>query len=615
MPITPTYPGVYIEEVPSGVRAITGVATSIAAFVGFFSRGPLTGKARRLLSFADFEREFGGIHAESLASYAIHQFFSNGGQQAWVARSAKQGTAKAAKITLKDSTNANALTLQAASEGAWGNRLRVDVDYGTTLADTFNLTVSEVRDGVAVQTEAFRNLAMAPSDRRFVVRVLADESRLVRASSPGTKLPLQTGSVSKLLTDLTTLVFSTGGAHKELKVNDTPVPIALEGTGIVRPATLAELATRLQRAIRAAHADLRKVTVAVLRTASGGYLRVKAGTDEASAKVELTEPLAAELGFASNVQQYALGAASGDEGADGDLPEPQDLQAALERFDPDELINLLSVPDTDRLDDDQAATVIASVTEYAEKRRAFYIVDPPNPSGTGRDREAIEEWLDGQGSLRHRNAAAYFPRVIVGDPLDGNRPRAIPNSGTLAGLYARTDVERGVWKAPAGIEATLRVLRLEHSLTDAENGILNPRGLNSLRAFAVAGNVSWGARTLVGVDELTSEWKYVPVRRLALFLEESLYRGTQFAVFEPNDEPLWAQIRLNVGAFMQRLFTQGAFQGKSPREAYFVKCDRETTTQADIDAGIVHIVVGFAPLKPAEFVILKFTQIAGTGQA
>jgi hypothetical protein len=186
----------------------------------------------------------------------------------------------------------------------------------------------------------------------------------------------------------------------------------------------------------------------------------------------------------------------------------------------------------------------------------------------------------------------------------------------MAGLYARTDGERGVFKAPAGIDAVLRgVTGLAFKLTDPENGVLNPLGLNSLRTFPVIGHVAWGARTLVGADQLASEWKYIPVRRLALFMEESLFRGTQFVVFEPNDEPLWAQIRLNVGAFMQNLFRQGAFQGTTPKQAYFVKVDSETTTQNDIDRGIVNIVVGFAPLKPAEFVIIKIQQIAGQTEA
>jgi len=223
-----------------------------------------------------------------------------------------------------------------------------------------------------------------------------------------------------------------------------------------------------------------------------------------------------------------------------------------------------------------------------------------------------KQWLSSNATLRHKNAAIYFPRIHMADPLENGRLRAFPNSGAVAGLYARTDAARGVWKAPAGTEAALRgVQKLDYVLSDPENGVLNPLGINAIRTFPVFGPVVWGGRTLDGADSLASEWKYVPVRRLALFLEESLYRGTSWVPFEPNDEPLWAQIRLNVGAFMQNLFRQGAFQGQTPREAYFVKCDRETTTQTDINLGIVNILVGFAPLKPAEFVIIKIQQMAG----
>jgi len=211
-----------------------------------------------------------------------------------------------------------------------------------------------------------------------------------------------------------------------------------------------------------------------------------------------------------------------------------------------------------------------------------------------------------------RNAALYFPRVQQSDPeLDGQLDIFVP-CGMVAGIMARTDTQRGVWKAPAGLDATLNGLTgLQVSLNDPENGILNPLGINCLRFFPASGRVVWGSRTLRGADQLADEYKYVPVRRLALYVEESLYRGTQWVVFEPNDEPLWAQIRLNVGAFMQNLFRQGAFQGKSPQDAYFVKCDKESTTQNDINLGIVNIIVGFAPLKPAEFVVIKLQQMAG----
>ncbi|MGE5322958.1 MAG: phage tail sheath family protein, partial [Actinomycetota bacterium] len=281
-----------------------------------------------------------------------------------------------------------------------------------------------------------------------------------------------------------------------------------------------------------------------------------------------------------------------------------------------DLFNLLCIPRTaitsgtnHPLTAAQAQAVMTVAEQYCEARRAFFIMDTPlgftKPT-------AIKGWLADPGTPRDKNAAIYYPRVLAPDPLNSFRLRSFGASGTIAGLCARTDTTRGVWKAPAGTEATLvNVPQLDYSLTDSENGVLNPLGINCLRNFPVFGNICWGARTLEGADQLESEWKYVPVRRFTLFLEESLYRGTKWVVFEPNDEPLWAQIRLNIGAFMQSLFRQGAFQGTSPRDAYFVKCDKETTTQTDINNGIVNIVVGFAPLKPAEFVILKIQQIAG----
>ena len=235
---------------------------------------------------------------------------------------------------------------------------------------------------------------------------------------------------------------------------------------------------------------------------------------------------------------------------------------------------------------------------------------------TWRTASAARDGLDADIGLTGevaRNAALYFPRVVQGDPLRDDQLDTFVPCGIVAGVMARTGRRRvGSWKAPAGLDAALRGTRgLSVPLTDDENGMLNPLGINCLRSFPITGRVVWGARTLRGADQLADEYKYLPVRRLALFIEESLFRGTQWVVFEPNDEPLWSQIRLNVGAFMQNLFRQGAFQGSSARDAYFVKVDKETTTQNDINLGIVNIVVGFAPLKPAEFVVIKIQQIAG----
>ncbi len=225
-------------------------------------------------------------------------------------------------------------------------------------------------------------------------------------------------------------------------------------------------------------------------------------------------------------------------------------------------------------------------------------------------------WLEDHPELRHPNGAVYFPRPLIGDALARRRPRAVPASGTMAGLYARTDAARGVWKAPAGVDAVLAgVAGLEHPLNDAELGRLNPLAINGLRELSGRGFVAWGARTLDGADPSGSEWRYVPVRRTALFLIESLVQGTRWAVFEPNDPALWAALELAVGTFLYGLYQRGAFQGTKPSDAYFVRCDPTTTTAADINRGIVNILVGFAPLKPAEFVIIKIQQLAGQIQA
>jgi phage tail sheath protein FI len=253
--------------------------------------------------------------------------------------------------------------------------------------------------------------------------------------------------------------------------------------------------------------------------------------------------------------------------------------------------------------------VYSTAEAYCESKRAFLIVDVPPDQRTP---AVVAGWLaNGSPSVVSANAAAYFPRLLVADPLNPGRQREVGPSGTLAGVYARTDASRGVWKAPAGTDATLAGASLTLTMTDLENGELNPLGINALRGFPVYGQLSWGARTLRGADQLADQWKYIPVRRTALFIEESLFEGTKWAVFEPNDEPLWASIRLNVGAFMHNLFRQGAFEGQTPQDAYFVKCDRDTTTQADIDLGVLNIVVGFAPLKPAEFVVIQIQQMAG----
>lgn len=351
------------------------------------------------------------------------------------------------------------------------------------------------------------------------------------------------------------------------------------------------------------------------------------GTINRTIEVTITVPdIETDTFFTQNVRQYALGAAGnsvyqqipGTIGKDDDGINPletgdyignEEQHTGFHALDRVDLFNLMVIPrDKDILGTDHQA-LYGQASIYCQQNRAFLLMDAPD-SWTDVDRlVATSTEVNSLRSLvTKQNSAVFYPKVQYSD---AGIKKYIGPSGMIAGLMARIDSTRGIWKAPAGIEADLRgILDVEVNLTDLENGVLNKLGVNCLRKFP-SGIVNWGARTMSGSDSDTSEWKYIPIRRLALFLEESLYRGTKWVVFEPNDEPLWAKIRLNLGAFMMRLFRQGAFQGSTPDKAFYVKCDGETTIQADRNLGIVNIEVGFAPLKPAEFVIIRIQQIAG----
>jgi phage tail sheath protein FI len=662
MPAHPTYPGVYIEEIPSGVHTVSGVATSIAAFVGSFRKGPLNAPLQ-LFSQADFQREYGGLDSTSETTYAVQQFFLNGGQQAWVVRVADTtDTTKPARAAtfpvpkagggVAFNVTAGRLVLgQSASDaGIWGNDLRVEIDYDTADSTSlFNLTVSEVQiDGdrtTVLQTETYRNLTLLPNAPNNAVEVINDGSRLIQLSGAAASgLPTSNGTLSGALTLPPTIPGS--GTAFNVNVGTGNIACSLTYTGTI--STYAQLRPVLESAIRAAANDasvpdglkplLSGAGVDLIGSGANSAYFVQLGraarpfvpetTIKFSGGASTTLKLSGAT--AANAQQYrALKPAElGQDGPDlaagvairplpGDLliGTPAPPKTGLFALDSVDIFNILCIPEatTPKSGGPAATRTTYTAAElYVEARRAMVIVDIPD---TVTRLDLMQTWMMDNDSLRHPNAVVYFPRTNIADPLNLSRPRSLPSSGTVAGLWARTDSQRGVWKAPAGTEAQLRnVASLEYLMTDPENGTLNPLGVNCLRNFPVYSNICWGARTLEGADVLASDWKYLPVRRTTLFLEESLYRGSKWVVFQPNDEPLWAEIRLSIGAFMQDLFRQGAFQGSTPQQAYFVKCDGETTTQQDINNGIVNIEVGFAPLKPAEFVIIKIRQIApGTG--
>lgn len=522
MPVTVTYPGVYIEEIPSGVHTITGVATSITAFVGWAPQGP-TDSAQFVLSWADYVRQYGGLDSRSPLGYAVSQFFSNGGSQAYIIRLVDASTAAIANTSL--TATGGTLVVGAANPGAWGNNYGILIKnqiVGGSATGRFRLQVVYVDPLSKNQTvvESFENLSLASPDSggRYVGDILAAQSNYVSVQK-------ETGTPTTFAADITTAqMLGTGAGNTVGADGNALVPGSNSGTP---------------------------------------------GPFEA-----------------------ALIPASGSGG--------------IYLLDHVDLFNLLCVPG------EIVTTTLSTLEQYCEGAmgghpplRAFLIADS-DPGITDYTK------LDTGPPFGGKNAAFYFPWINAPDPLNQGATGPFPPCGFVAGIYARTDGSRGVWKAPAGTEASLTgVIGPAVPLNDAENGVLNPTAVNCIRNFPVYGTVIWGARTTNGNDELGSEWKYIPVRRTALYIEESLYRGTKWAVFEPNDEPLWSQLRLNVGAFMHDLFRKGAFQGQTPQDAYFVKCDNESTTQSDINLGIVNIVVGFAPLKPAEFVVIQIQQMAG----
>ena len=527
MPTVLNYPGVYIEELPSAVRTITGVPTSIAAFVGRAWKGPVD-QPVTISSLADYERTFGGLWVGSSMSYAIAQFFVNGGGQAIVVRVVNRlDVAATAATTTKFAVNGGT-KLEALHPGTWGNNLKLTVDttanpdlpadpgrFHLTVLDSPDRKEDSAKRGGSGAQESYPNVSITPTSPRYLLRVLAEQSKLIR---------VQDG-----------------------------------------------LATNVGGSAPGGNAD-------VTNTAPG------AGRDGSD--------------IVTNDVKGALDAGTG--------------MYALSRAD---LFNLLCLPPP-TVDSDHDPSIWAPAAEFCKGERAVVLVDALRTWDVAAAAAAVTASFGSIGAVKSY-AALYFPRLRMPDPLAENALTDFAPCGVVAGVIARTDTQRGVWKAPAGIEAAVAgvfgtsVNGQRTTLIDADSATLNPLAVNVIRDVPGVGPVVWGARTMDGRDLLASQWKYLPVRRLALYIEESLYRGTQWVVFEPNDEPLWAQIRLNVGAFMHSLFRQGAFQGTSPRDAYLVKCDKETTTQDDINRGVVNILVGFAPLKPAEFVVLKIQQLAG----
>ena len=521
MPVNPTYPGIYIEELPSSTHTITAAPTSIAVFIGYTHpyKTLVFGEAVRIFSFTDYERNFGGLYSsgrlDNNVAYAVQQFFLNGGSDAYV-------------IGL-------APTLTPPVQGGYP---KPGVDLGT-----IQFTGTEPIDGSYGMTVSITN---------------------VRSNNDVADITVTYGSRAETFR----------GVSLTEKLNGKPNPDYIE----TRVGTNAQIGP--------------SSLVTVTHSQSSTVYSFPTGTDPTSLPLQEAPPPDA----AAKV------------GAWSDFTDLFQVDSTLDKID---IFNLMVLPGIVQ------TNVVSQALAFCERKRAFLVMDPPPNDGADSSTGLTPIEDDAPTLPKSTNGALYFPYLTSIDSLTGDVVY-LPPSGYVAGIYARTDNKRGIWKAPAGLETTITnatgVVPLGR-LSDSRAGVLNQLGVNCLRTFPGTGTVVFGARTAIPGGGSFDQWRYVPVRRTALFLEQTLVRNLGWVVFEPNDEPLWIAIRTSIEAFMLSLFHQGAFQGQTPSAAFQVKCDSSTTTQTDIDNGIVNILVAFRPLKPAEFVVIKIAQLAGQAQS
>ena len=631
VPVQTTYPGVYIVEQPSGSHVITGVSTSLTAFVGAARKGP-GDTPTQLSSYADYVRIFGDpMDTDHPMGHTVGHFFANGGGQAIIVRALGVGSAPA-KLDLT-AAHGLKLTLTARSKGAWANGSGASPNQVGVFAevvagdefpdDRFGLVITDWLPGVgggnstAGTTETYSDISMSPNNPRYVLSVLA-ASTLVSGSIGGTPSPaVGPGSSAG------TVVFGAGdtipivGKTLRLSVDQGPATdYVLFPTPPGSAPKIADVVSHINTS----------GTWPVQASAPGGKLTLTSPTSKLDSAVVVgfsgSNDAAATfgLGLANHGTETSgsapyipapAPAAPLAGGADGAAvgasqivsPTEDEGMLALDELDFPRF-NILCLPGVTTANTAELGTAL----DYCRRQNAFLVVDPA-PGINPTQLKTAANLLRAEGA----HGAVYWPRLATPDSGgDG-----FPACGAVAGIMARTDASRGVWKAPAGLAAGVNgVIGLTAATNDDISGVLNPQGLNVLRAFPGVGIVVWGSRTLAGSDILQSDSKYVPVRRLTDYLEASLYLGTQFAVFEPNDPELWAQLRLAVGGFMRGLFRQGAFQQSEKHaesDSFFVICDSTVNPQTEIDAGRVNIVVGFAPLKPAEFVVITITQLSQAG--
>jgi hypothetical protein len=557
MPVTPTYPGIYIQEAPSTSHTVIASPTNIAVFIGYthpLKTDPASwGHAVQIFGWPDYVRQFGGyVRSAAFANQAfdianpemnvgdmalaVSQFFLNGGSTAFIVALDAKPSSPPGGLTPPPAQNIGgisfsqleitdeyyALQVQVLPVGGTGSPVSsptadVIITYGPVTKPPLASAAAPpapVNFGSGMQVETYRQLSLDKTSPNFIARRINGVSALVTldASALPPSFTAATAAFPTLL-DASATFFE-----------------AADFTAVLQPDT-----------------SLDKVPT----------------------------------------------------------------------------LNLMVIPGvTDSL-------VVSTAIAFCERRMVFLIVDPSITDSADGAKPALPGLVSNPliqdtvaTQVRSKNAALYFPYLLSSDPYTGagtnivtGQPFEIPPAPTVAGIFAATDVARGVWKAPAGFQAVTNNttgVTLRGRMTDPRQGTLNPISVNCLRDFPNVGTIVFGSRTLASTFD--QQWTYVPVRRMALFLEQTFLANLKWVIFEPNAEPLWTAITMSLNAFMLGLFKQGAFQGIKPSEAFRVQCDSQTTTQADIDSGVVNIIVSFAPLKPAEFVVITIAQLAGQTQ-
>ena len=540
-------PGVYIEEIERGPRPIEGVSTSTAAFLGETERGPTM--PRLVTSYNEYRRYFGdSFDPGKYMADALSGFFANGGHRAFICRIVKQGT-------LPATATLNKLQLVAAGPGDWGARIRVKLTDSTTKAKGAN---GPVPMGFRLRVAYWQSAAAAGSD--YPDPFNGDPTKLPR--------PTQIEDFDDLSWDPTSPDYYV----KRLQGNSALIALKpgadpITGKGDLEMDTLQKFA-------------------AAPAAASPAPAASTAGAPASPDPAASPAPPAAAGSAAVDVIDFQ---------GDADELDQRTGLAALE-LDAYREVALVAAPGVT----DQAICG-ALITHCENSRFRFAVLDSEAHKGNPSDLNPRDKWDTSYG-------AYYFPWVMTSD-LQSGVPRLVPPSGHVLGLYARTDDERGVWKAPAN-DILRGVFDLEYPINADQQGILNPKGVNVIRQFPGRGIRVWGARTLSS----NSLWKYVNVRRLFIFLEHSIYEGTQWVVFEPNDEKLWARVKDTIRLFLRTQWRNGAMMGLTEDEAFTIACDRSTMTQDDILNGRLVCEIGIAPVRPAEFVIFRIFQNTAEAQ-